>query len=65
MGEAVDILEQMFPEYLRKQLDQAFRRTVRPQYSESMTDPFAVLPTTTMRTAITPAQQWRWHKVKY
>jgi hypothetical protein len=65
VGEAVDILEQMFPEYLRKQLDQAFRRTVRPQYSESMTDPFAVQATTTKRTAITPAQQWRWHKVKY
>ena len=65
VGEAVDILEQIFPEYLRKQLDQAFRRTVRPQYSESMTDPFAVQATTTKRTAITPAQQWRWHKVKY
>jgi hypothetical protein len=30
-----------------------------------MTDPFAVQATTTKRTAITPAQQWRWHKVKY
>ena len=38
VGEAVDILEQMFPGYLRKQLDQAFRRTVRPQYSEFMTE---------------------------
>ena len=65
VGEAVDILEQMCPEYSRKQLDQAFRRTVRPQYSERMTDPFAVQATTTKRTAITPAQQWRWHKVKY
>jgi hypothetical protein len=55
----------MFPEYSRKQLDQAFRRTVRPQRSERMTDPFAVQATTTERTAITPAQQWRWHKVKY
>ena len=59
VGEAFDILEQMCPEYSRKQLDHAFRRTVRPQYSESMTDPFAVQATTTKRTAITPAQQWR------
>ena len=65
VGEAVDILEQMCPEYSRKQLDQAFRRTVRPQYSERMTDPFAVQATTNKRTAITPAQQWRWNKVKY
>jgi len=65
VGEAVDILEQMCPEYSRKQLDLAFRRTVRPQYSERMTNPVAVQATTTKRTAITPAQQWRWHKVKY
>ena len=59
--EAFDILEKICPEYSRKQLDQAFRRTVRPQYSER----FAVQATTTKRTAIMPAQQWRWHKVKY
>jgi hypothetical protein len=39
VDEAVDILEQMCPEYSRKQLDQASRRTARPQYSERMTDP--------------------------
>jgi hypothetical protein len=33
VGKAVDILEKMCLEYSRKQLDQAFRRTVRPQYS--------------------------------
>ena len=65
MGEAVDILEKICPGYFRKQLDQAFLRTVRLQYSERMPDPFAVQTTTTKRTAITPAQQWRWHKVKY
>ena len=59
VGEAVDILEQMCPEYSRKQLGQAFRRTVRPKYSERMTDPVAAQATTTKRTAITPAQQWR------
>jgi hypothetical protein len=65
VGEAADILERMCPEYSRKQLDQAFRHTVRPQYSERMTDPFAVQATTTKRAAITPAQQWHWYKAKY
>jgi hypothetical protein len=31
VGEAVDILEKICPEYSLKQLDQAFRRTVWPQ----------------------------------
>ena len=65
VGKAFDILEQRCPEYSRKQLEQAFRRTVRPQYNERMTDPVAAQATTTKRTAITPAQQWRWNKVKY
>ena len=65
VGEAVDILEQICPEYSRKQLDQASRRTLRPQCSERMTGTFAAQATTTKWTAITPAQQWRWHKVKY
>jgi hypothetical protein len=64
VGEAVDILEKMCPEYSGKQLDQALRRTVRPQYSERMTDPVAAQAATTKRTAISPAQQWRWQKVK-
>jgi hypothetical protein len=55
-GEAVEILEKIYPEYSRKQLDQAFRRTERPQYSERMTYPVAAQTTTTKRTAITPAQ---------
>ena len=65
VGEAADILEKMCPEYSRKQLDQALRRTMRPQYSERMTDPVAAQATTTKRTAITLGKQWRWHKVKY
>ena len=51
VGEAVDILEKMCPEYSRKQLDLAFRRTVRPQYSERMTNPVAVQATTTKQNA--------------
>ena len=45
---AVDILEQMHPEYTRKQLDQSFRRTVRPVYSERLTSLVAVQNTTTI-----------------
>jgi hypothetical protein len=65
VGGAVDILEKICPEYSRKQLDQACRRTVRPQYSERMTELVAAQAMTTKRTAMTPAQQWRLHKVKY
>jgi sRNA-binding protein len=65
VGEAAGILKKMCTDYSRKQLDQASRRTVRPQYSERMTDPVAAQATTIKRTAITPAQQWRWQKVKY
>ena len=62
---AVDILQEMHPEYTRKQLDQAFRRTVRPIYSERLTNLVAVQNTTTKRTAITVTvpKQYRWHKV--
>ena len=60
---AVDILQEMHPEYTRKQFDQAFRRTVRPIYSERLTNLVAVQNTTTKRTAITVLQQFRWHKV--
>ena len=60
---AVDILEQMLPNCSRKQLDGAFRRTVRPQNKEYLTGSVSAQKTTTQRSAITVAQQWRWHKV--
>ena len=60
---AIDILEQMHPEFTRTQLDQSFRRTVRPLYSERLTNLVAVQNTTTKRAAITVPQQFRWHKV--
>ena len=60
---AVDILQEMHPEHTRKQLDQSFRRKVRPDHSERLTNLVAVQNTTTKRTAITVPQQYRWHKV--
>ena len=60
---ALDLLEEMHPDLTRKQLDQAFRRTVRPAFSERLTKPVEPQATTTKRTAITVPQQWRWHKV--
>ena len=63
VGEALDLLEQMCPESTRPQLDNAFRKTVRPGVKDRLTKPVAAQPTTTKRTAITPQQQWRWHKV--
>ena len=60
---AVDILQEMHPEYTRKQLEQSFRRTVRPICSERLTNLVAVQNTTTKRTAVTVPRQFRWHKV--
>jgi hypothetical protein len=60
---AVDILEQMLPQYTHEQLDRSFRRTVRPKNEERLTGPVSAQKTTTQRSAITVAQQWRWHKV--
>lgn len=60
---ALDLLEEMHPDLTRKQLDQAFRRTVRPAFSGRLTKPVVAQATTTKRTAITVFQQWRWHKV--
>jgi len=59
----VDILEDMHPELSRLQIDQSFRRTVRPAHPSRLTGPVAVQPTTTKRTAFTVPQQWRLHKV--
>ena len=59
---AVDILEEMHPELKRGQIERSFRRTVRPAHPR-LTNPVAVQATTTKRTAITVAQQWRWYKV--
>ena len=61
---AVDILEQMMPQYSRKQLDASFRDTVRPKFAAELTNPAVVQPTTIKRTAITVEQQWRWHMAK-
>ena len=60
---SLDLLEEVAPHLTRKKLESSWRRTVRPKYSERLTKPTAAQVTTTKRTAITPAQQWRWHKV--
>ena len=61
---ALDIIEEMHPELKRTQIDQAFRRTVRPAFVHRLTNPVAAQATTTKRTAITVQQQWRWHQAR-
>jgi hypothetical protein len=60
---SLDLLEEVAPQHTRKMLERSWRRTVRPRYSGRLTKPTAAQVTTTKRTAVTPAQQWRWHKV--
>jgi hypothetical protein len=62
---AVDILETILPRFSREQLQNSFRRTVRPSVKKRLTGPVTVQSTTTKRSAITVAQQWRWHKVTF
>ena len=64
VGGALDIIEEMHPELKRTQIDQAFRRTVRPAFVHRLTNPVATQATTTKRTAITVQQQWRWHQAR-
>ena len=59
---SLDLLEEVAPHLTRKKLESSWRRTVRPKYYKRLTKPTAAQVTTTKRTAVTPAQQWRWHK---
>ena len=61
---ALDIIEEIHPELKRKQIDQAFRRTLRPAFRLRLTKPVAVQATTTKWTAITVQQHWRWHQAR-
>ena len=61
--ECVDMLHDLRPDLNRKAVMQAFDRTVRPQHTKVMTGIVHANPTTVKRTAITVAQQYRWHTV--
>ena len=60
---AIDILEQIHPELKCSQIENSFRRTVRPAFAGRLSNPVAAQATTTKRTAITVPQPWRWHQV--
>ena len=59
--ECVDTLHDLRPDLKRKAVVQAFDRTVRPKYTEELTGIIKASATTVKRTAITVAQQFRWH----
>lgn len=60
---AIDMIEELQPGLSRKQISLSFRRTVRPKFKHRLTNPVAAQHSTTKRSAITVAQQFRWHKV--
>ena len=59
--QCIDKLHDMRPDLTRKSVTNAFDRTIRPQHKEVLTGIVKANPTTVKRTAITVAQQWRWH----
>ena len=62
--ECVDLLHDLKPQLDRKAVEKAFDRTVRPGHAAELTGIVRANSTTVKRTAITVAQQWRWHKVR-
>ena len=59
--ECIDTMHDLKPECSRRAMTQTFDRTVRPQNNDVLTGIIKANPTTVKRTAITVAQQWRWH----
>lgn len=60
---ALEMFEQMRPDLSRIQITNAFAHTIRPRHKEEVTNLRVTQQTTTKRSAITPEQQFRWHKV--
>lgn len=61
--EIVDMLHDLKPELSRRAVQRSFDETTRPQHKEQLTGIVKANSTTVKRTAITVAQQWRWHTV--
>ncbi|KAJ1449690.1 hypothetical protein M885DRAFT_590330 [Pelagophyceae sp. CCMP2097] len=59
----VNALGKLVPDSSREQLRRAWRRIVRPGFKSDLTDIIRAQATMTKRTAITVAQQWRWHRL--
>jgi hypothetical protein len=62
---ALEMFEQMRPDLSRIQITNAFAHTIRPRHKEDITNLRVTqqTTTTTKRSAITPEQQFRWHKM--
>ncbi len=59
----VEALGELVPTTSRDQIRQSWRRTILPGFKSTLTGLVVAQPTTTKRTAITVAQQWRWHRL--
>ena len=61
--ESIDMLQDLRPELSRRQVSNQFDRTIRPKYSDVLTGIVKAEATTSKRSQITVAQQYRWHTV--
>jgi hypothetical protein len=62
--EAVDVVREIAPHLTLKQATDTLRKTIRPNFGDSITNIVKAQPTTSMRTHINIDQQWRWHQVR-
>ena len=60
--ECIDILHDLMPAAKRAAVGQTFDRVIRPNHKEELTGIVKANTTTVKRTAITVAQQYRWHE---
>ena len=59
---SIDVIQDLLPGLKRKQVEQAFDRTVRPKYKAELTGIIKAQASTEKRSAITVPQQYRWHQ---
>ena len=59
--QCIDVMQDMKPEFKRSALLHTFDRVIRPSHRGELTGIVKANPTTVKRTAITVAQQYRWH----
>ena len=60
--DVIDLIQEVKPELSHTQASNAYRRTVKPGHSKLLTGVVTAQPTTTKRSGVTVAGQYRWHR---
>ena len=62
--EIYEMIESLCPHLSRQQCKRVFTQSIRPRFKARLTGIVIAQKSTTKRSAITIAQQFRWHKVR-